>query len=91
MQIRFWTGTIRSVPRLVLASWMNYFIIREGIGPASVVMWLTVHTLLRAVIMALTAFVLRGYEASDRKSFVDRTRRLVAVRYREARAHASGS
>eukprot|EP00884_Botryococcus_braunii_P015323 jgi/Botrbrau1/2474/Bobra.0226s0032.1 len=86
LKIRFWTGTVRSLPRLVLAGWMNYFIIKEGIGPSRVFMWLMMHSLLRAVVMAMTAFVLRGYEATDRKICVDQTRRVVAVRYRRSRA-----
>jgi hypothetical protein len=66
---------------LLLASWMNYFIIREAIGPgSSVVTWLTVHTLLRAAVMAITAFILRGYESADRKRFVEQRRHWVRIR-----------
>ncbi len=70
VKIRLQTALLwRIVPSVFFTSWLNYYIIRDGIGE-HIVFWMLVSALLRAAGIAAAALVYRKHEAKARREFL---------------------
>ncbi len=60
----------RNVPSAFFTSWLNYYIIRDGMPGENVVFWMRVSAAGRALAIAIATVAYRKIEAKARREFL---------------------